>query len=130
MNPISHETIDGVINLNDLLARCMGNTGIAERVLSKFQERFSVDLTELEAGLDQENAGAIAQVAHRIKGASANVSAPGLFEIAAEIEQLSRAERISEISPGIEQLRSEWARFTHGVSSLELAQGFSGGRPA
>ncbi len=122
MSSISPESIQGIINVDDLLARCLGNVDIAERILTKFQDRIGLDLEELERGVNQQNAGAIAQVAHRIKGASANVSAPLLYELASEIEQLGRAERISEIPPGIEQLRNEWVRFVHGVSTLELSQ--------
>ncbi len=95
---------------------------IAERILAKFQISVGLDLEELERGLDQQDAGAIAQVAHRIKGASANISAPALYELAAEIEQLGRAQRISDIPPGIAQLRNEWTRFMHGVSTLEISQ--------
>lgn len=91
MNPISQESISGIINVDELLARCLGNVDIAERILAKFQISVGLDLEELERGLDQQDAGAIAQVAHRIKGASANISAPALYELAAEIEQLGRA---------------------------------------
>ncbi len=125
MNPTAQESIQGILNFEDLLARCLGNVDIAERILTKFQARIGLDLDELERGVDQQNAGAIAQVAHRIKGASASVSAPLLYELAAEIEQLGRAERIAEIPPGIEQLRNEWARFVQGVSTLDLVPGMA-----
>jgi HPt (histidine-containing phosphotransfer) domain-containing protein len=122
MSSPSHEAIDGIIDLEELLARCMGNLQIAERVLTKFQDRFGVDLGELEQWLDQHNAGAIATVAHRMKGASANVGAPALYEVTSELEQLGRAERIAEIPSELQQLRSEWTRFTHHVSALQLSQ--------
>ena len=122
MKPTSYESMTDVINVQDLLARCMWNVDIAERILCKFRDRIGVDLEELEKGLDDRNAGAIAQVAHRIKGASANVSAAALYELAAEIEQLGRAERIADILPGIQQLRREWTRFVNGVSAIELSQ--------
>ncbi len=122
MKPMDYESVDGIINVEELLARCMGNGDMAQRILTKFQDRLGLDLEELQLGLDQQNAGAIAQVAHRIKGASASVSAPRLYGLAATIEQLGRAERISEIPSGVEQLRHEWARFTHGISSLQLTQ--------
>ncbi len=125
MNPTAQESIQGILNFEDLLARCLGNVDMAERILTKFQARIGLDLDELERGVDQQNAGAIAQVAHRIKGASASVSAPLLYELAAEIEQLGRAERIAEIPPGIEQLRNEWARFVQGVSTLDLVPGMA-----
>ncbi len=125
MNPSLEPNMLDVLNVDELLARCMGNAGIAERILTKFQERFSIDLGELENGLSNQDAEAVTLVAHRIKGASANVSAPYLFELASQIEQLGRARRISEISPGVEQLRHEWTRFRQGISGLELNQWMS-----
>ena len=122
MNPITDNLVNDVINVDELLARCMGNIDIAERILSKFQTCFSVDLTELEKGVDEHDVSSITLLAHRLKGASANVSAPALYELASEIEKLGRADRISEIPPGVQQLRTEWTRFVNGVSMLELSQ--------
>ncbi len=122
MNPVTSESIKDVINVDELLARCMGNVDIAERVLSKFQDCLSGDLTALEQGLKEQDTSSITQIAHRIKGASANVSAHTLYELASEIEQLGRAERIAEIPPGVEQLRTEWTRFENSVSMLEISQ--------
>ena len=61
------------LNTQELIARCMGNLEFAERLLDKFQGRLDADIVELEAAIDAEDADAIARVAHRIKGASANV---------------------------------------------------------
>jgi len=106
-----------VLHHEELLARCMGNVEFAERVLDRFQQSFGADLAELEKGLDSENAEQVSSVAHRLKGASANVSAPGLCQWASEIEQLGRAARLSEIPTHLERLRCEWSRFVGVVSS-------------
>jgi HPt (histidine-containing phosphotransfer) domain-containing protein len=119
MNPTTQDTNDKVFNVDELLARCMGNANIAERILSKFQERFGIDLSELEQGLAEQNAGMITQAAHRIKGASANVSALTLYEIASDIEQLGREERLAEIPAGVQQLRAEWTRFLDEISTVD-----------
>jgi HPt (histidine-containing phosphotransfer) domain-containing protein len=97
----------------------MGNANIAERILLKFQERFGIDLSELEQGLAEQNAGMITQAAHRIKGASANVSALTLYEIASDIEQLGREEQLAEIPAGVQQLRAEWTRFLDEISTVD-----------
>jgi HPt (histidine-containing phosphotransfer) domain-containing protein len=120
MNTTSHDQIDGIINVDELLVRCMGNVEIAERVLTKFQNRFSIDLSELQKGLGEQNPDLIGQAAHRIKGASANVSAPALYALASEIERLARAEQIAEISRHVERLQDEWTRFADSVSVLQL----------
>jgi HPt (histidine-containing phosphotransfer) domain-containing protein len=107
----------------ELLARCMGNIEFAERVLAKFQQRFEDDLTELQQGLASQNAQHIAGVAHRLKGASANVGAPGLQMRATEIEDLARARCVSEVPVRLDQLRYEWARFVRSVSSFDWSAG-------
>ncbi len=114
---------DEVLAFDELVERCMGNIEFAERVLSKFLESFNDVLSDLEAKLDSENPEEIARVAHRLKGASANVGAHGLRDQAAGIESLARAERTSEIRPCLEQLRTEWSRFVESASSLNLSAG-------
>ena len=90
MGLTSWDSTRRVLNIDELLARCMGNIGFAERILAKFQDRFEHDLEELDRALQARDAEAVARTAHRIKGASANVAASRLHEHAAEIEQLGR----------------------------------------
>jgi HPt (histidine-containing phosphotransfer) domain-containing protein len=110
------DQVPSALNHEELLARCMGNIEFAERVLDKFQQSFGADLVELERGLDSEDAERVTSVAHRLKGASASVSAPGLSQWAAEIEQLGRTAQLSEVPIHLEGLRKEWSRFV-GVAS-------------
>ena len=107
--------------MDELLARCMGNIDFATRVLAKFQHRFAEDLVELDEAILAQDAAAVAHIAHRIKGASANVAAVQLRARLAEIEELGRTERLSDISAGMVQLRHEWSRFVDHTSSLELS---------
>ena len=106
-----------ILAMDELVERCMGNLEFAERVLSKFLNRFDEELDELQHGVEAENAEEIARVAHRLKGASANVGAPGLRDRAAAVESLARTQSISgphsgcEIRVGMKQLREEWSRF-------------------
>lgn len=108
-----------VLAFDELVERCMGRIDFAQRVLSKFEQSFGGDLAELEDLLDRENHEGITLVAHRLKGASANVGAPRLCDRAARIETLARAQRISDIPLCLEQLRSEWSRFVESVGSLD-----------
>lgn len=105
------------LNYEELLARCMGNIEFAERVLDKFQNSFGQDLDNLEMELNSENAETVTTVAHRLKGASASVGAPGLCQWAGEIEQLGRADRLAEARQPVHHLRREWSRFLDHVSS-------------
>jgi len=106
-----------VLNYEELLARCMGNVDFVERVLDKFQCSFGQDLDNLEAALDSEDAEIVTTVAHRLKGASASVAAPGLRDGATEVEDLGRADRLAEARLHAGQLRDEWSRFLDHVAA-------------
>lgn len=107
-----------VLDLEGLRNRCMGNIDLVQRVLHKFEQLLPEALAELEAGLDLEDAEQIARIAHRIKGNSANVSAKGLQQVAAEIEDLSHTGRLTDIPLSLERLRGEWERYLEYVSTL------------
>jgi len=123
---MNHELSIGdpsVLAVDELLERCMGNIEFAERVLSKFLLRFDDDLIELEKGLEAEDSEEIARVAHRLKGASANVGAHTLRDRAAGIETLARAGQTSEIRSGLKELRDEWFRFVESASIVASSSG-------
>lgn len=100
-----------LLDTDELLARCMGNIEFAERLLAKFQGRLDEDIAELEAAVQAEDVDVVARVAHRIKGASANVAAHDLRQRAAEIEQLARERCLTEIPGRIDELRGGRRRF-------------------
>src|SRR5580692_4200267 len=77
-----------VLDLQGLCDRCMGNLDLVERVLDKFEQRLPQELAELERELELGDSAKVALVAHRIKGNSSNVSAAGLQQAAAEVEDL------------------------------------------
>lgn len=100
-----------LLDAEELFARCMGNLEFAERLLNKFQGRLDEDIVQLEAALHAQDAETVARIAHRIKGASANVAARSLRQRAATIEQLARGHSLAEIPVELSELRSEQQRF-------------------
>jgi len=106
------------LDREDLMARCMGNLEFAERILGMFQERCGEDLAQLEAAAESGDVKQVALLAHRLKGASANVAAPGMQARAAEIEAAARQEALAEIPASLNELKQEWSRFTSEVSGL------------
>lgn len=112
-----------VLDVEELLGRCMGNIQLAERVVAKFLQGFGAEVAQIEEGLAAEDAEQVVRLAHRLKGTAANVSALGLREQMAEIEMLGRQQRISEIPARLERLRSEWVRFEEAASSFSPSPG-------
>ena len=100
-----------VLDFEGLRERCMGNLDLVQRVLEKFEQRLPEELAELERVLELEDPERIAQVAHRIKGNSANISAQSLRQAASDIEDLSRAGRLASLPARVDHLRRQWERY-------------------
>ena len=118
MNVELKDQMTDVLDVDDLLGRCLGNIEFAQRILGKFQQRCDEDIETLGKAVTDQDGEAIARLAHRLKGASANASAMGLQKYASEIESAARHESIEEVSVSFECLKLEWARFSEAVSQL------------
>jgi HPt (histidine-containing phosphotransfer) domain-containing protein len=119
----SESSVSEVLDLEGLRTRCMGNIELVQRVLAKFRERLPAELAELERLAALRDVEQVASVAHRIKGTSATISARGLRQAAAEIEDLGRAGRETDLPVGLEHLRGQWERFLDCMSALFAAAG-------
>ena len=109
------------LDMDGLLARCLGNLEFAERVLVMFQQRGHEELAELESAVATADKERVVKLAHRLKGASANASAHGLRARAAEMEQAARQDAAEDIPSRLEELKGEWRRFESAVERLSPA---------
>lgn len=110
-----------VLDFEGLLDRCMGNLDLAQRLLEKFERWLPEELAELEQALALDDPERVAQVAHRIKGSSASISAQGLQRAASEIVDLSRGGRLAEVPSRVDDLRCHWARYIAASGSAASA---------
>lgn len=90
-----------------LLARCGGRQDLARRVVGVFVEQVTDDVRRLEEELRDGQAEAAAKLAHRIKGASANVCAEELRQDAERVEELTRQQRLEDTREPLEKLELE-----------------------
>ena len=96
----------------------MGKLDFAQRLLSRFESRLDDDLEELEQQVGSGDLLGIARVAHRIKGASANIAAPRLKAQSADIEDLARSHQLDDLAACLEQIREEQAQFSGTVAAI------------
>lgn len=89
----------------------MGNLELVHRVLSKFQVRFPEEMAEIQKALETGDVEHVARVAHRVKGTSASVSANGLTQAAAELEELTRSGSGNNFTVCLNRLDTEWNKF-------------------
>ena len=79
--------IPSSIDFSALLEMLGGEKQIVASLLSKFVDELTTDLAASEQAITDQNAVALRQIAHRIKGTSANLHAPMLSAAARELEQ-------------------------------------------
>ena len=111
----------GVLNYPDLLQRCMGRAELAARLVGKLAEQAGEDAREISQAIQQQNAGAVAAAAHRLKGASANVSATNLRQLAAEMESLGRNNNLPAAAALLPKLQTELAHLKTANERMKLA---------
>lgn len=99
------------IDREGLIARCLGNLDLVERVLACFEDRFTEDLAELESACRQGERSRVQEIAHRMKGACANAGAPMLMSVSEDVEQLAGEATLTDVSRRLAGMRREWERF-------------------
>lgn len=83
---------------------------VLELCITVFAKRYPVLLDELESALGKHDTGATGRAAHELKGMLANLWAPKLSALAAEIEDAARDGRLNGSSERVKQLR-QWIPF-------------------
>ncbi len=104
-----------VLNMQQLLDRCMGNLELAERCLVRFEQKLPTDVESVQQCIDSDNREELVQVAHRIKGSAATVAAEGLAEAAAALEDYARGGDVVEPSGLLADFLGQAERFFDGV---------------
>jgi HPt (histidine-containing phosphotransfer) domain-containing protein len=75
----------------------------------------------LKRSVGSKDAREVAASAHKIKGAAANVSAEDIRRVAAELEQLGKADALEQAQTCLDQLHQELNRFRQHLGTA-LAQ--------
>jgi HPt (histidine-containing phosphotransfer) domain-containing protein len=120
MSLIEAPQLSGVIDLNELMTRCLNNLDFAERMLHLFENRCGEDLVELQRAFDQGDIEKARRVSHRFAGASANAAAGRLHGRANELRNDLREGSLEAARPRLKELRQEWQRFTEAMSSQQV----------
>jgi HPt (histidine-containing phosphotransfer) domain-containing protein len=109
-----------VLNLNELVDRCLGNLEFVERLLEQFENLLQRDVATITQAAGARDLDTICQIAHRIKGASANVAAPALVKVAAEIEVAAKDADFDTIWSRLPVLTAERDRFRRSTPRFDL----------
>lgn len=112
-------TSSDVLNLNELVDRCLGNLQFVERLLEQFENLLDRDVSTITQAAGARDLDTVCQIAHRIKGASANVAAPALVKVAAEIEGAAKDADLETIWSRLPVLTAERDRFVRSTPRFD-----------
>jgi HPt (histidine-containing phosphotransfer) domain-containing protein len=115
MRSATKRDTNAAIDRESLAARCLGNVQLVERLLKRFTEQLEEDLTTLAEALKGCDAETFRQVAHRLKGTSANVEAWGLHECAKEAEEAALSRDLDDLADQLERFREMHRELTRAL---------------
>ncbi|PIE22516.1 MAG: hypothetical protein CSA62_12345 [Planctomycetota bacterium] len=94
----------GVIDWSDLEERFGGDRELIEAIAQLFLEHVDRQISELSEAVHSQNAEAVWQEAHRIKGSLAQVAAREGQELAFELESAGRLGDLSQSLPLLDRI--------------------------
>ncbi len=109
-SPVRHNAHKGeIFDYKNALIRMADDESLLREIIAVYLEDTPLDIAQLTEALDAGNAQDAGRHAHSIKGASSNVGAEGVRELAASLESLIHEQNLAEVRgllPGL-QLRFE-----------------------
>ncbi len=103
-----------------LLERLGGDEELLDEITDVFLEDIPAQLEQLRQGLSDNDATLVQGQGHRIKGASANLQAEAMREVAYEIEIAGRDGKLDSALPLVAKLEQEFENFRFALSGSEL----------
>ena len=85
-----------VLDLSRLEIALGGDTSLIGDILSMYEATAADDVAGLKAAVDAGDATLTSRKAHSLKGASANVGADRMADVASKVEQAAKAGRIEQ----------------------------------
>jgi PAS domain S-box-containing protein len=89
--------------------RLMGDQALMQAVFETFSKDFADEIIELVESLNTHDAGQVAKIAHKMKGASANVGGMALSALTLELELASKDEDLNMIRQKIHEIEDSFS---------------------
>jgi len=103
-------TADQLFNKDKLLQNLMNDEDLVKTVLEAYTNDIPKQLEILTDALLNKDAPQITITAHSIKGASANICAPEIQNIAFKIEKAGEASNFDDVQTNLQSLESEFLK--------------------
>lgn len=96
------------INRKEVLERIGGDETFLKELLELYDEEFNTKSQELEKAIQEKDFLTIREVGHYLKGASANLSLPGLREASWKMEQAGQDQDLEAARQALLSLKQEY----------------------
>jgi CheY-like chemotaxis protein/HPt (histidine-containing phosphotransfer) domain-containing protein len=101
----------------------MGNgAALVSRLVECFLDRIPVDLADLRAALDQDDAARVARIAHRLRGAAGTVGSSGMVALCEQLEVLAQTGSTSPTGELLCRLEQEFHRVIRALEVIVMRQ--------
>ncbi|MDE1175664.1 MAG: response regulator [Edaphobacter sp.] len=106
------------VDIAQLLDRIDDDRSLLADLTDIFRNDYPKQLQMAQAALDTQDAAALQRVGHMLKGVLSNLSAIKASELASTLEDLGRAQHISNAQATLDELSPELDRVAHVLNSL------------
>jgi len=108
-----------VINLSNALKQTLGNRELLMEILEEFAQRAERELEDLRSCAQRSDAEGLRKLAHRIKGASANICIEHLSASAHSLEKAAGVGQLQDAESIIGEIEVEFTRLAEFLTVLK-----------
>ncbi|MFK7927149.1 MAG: Hpt domain-containing protein [Myxococcota bacterium] len=98
-----------LLDLSRLDAALGGDRGLMTEILQMYESTAAMDVEELSQAVEDGNVDTVVRRAHAIKGASGNVGADAVMDVAGRIERAGRDGELEQALALVPDLRAAFA---------------------
>lgn len=109
------------LDLERLIRVSRGKVSLQKRLLQAFIEATQTDLETLKACLDDRDGDRLTEIAHRLKGAAANVGATVMSDQSATLEQAAKDQNFEQVESHLKALLEQGRQIKEFMETLELS---------
>ena len=103
---------------------------LLEQIFASFQRDGAARIVALQDAAHRGDVMVLHQAAHALKGASGNIGALALADLAGRLEAAGEAGALADVASQIEQLQAEFVRVASEIAAIEADAAGHPGRPA
>jgi len=111
-----------IFNADVLLKRLGGDTQFYDEIIDVFLQDVPKQIRTLEDAINQGDAIIVHRQAHTLNGASANIGAVGLEEVAFQLERASGKQDLSQAVGILDCIKTEFNRFQHMLTAQQKGE--------